>query len=557
VSLKSLKFLAACTLATVVICDARTIIVKPGDSISKAADLAQPGDAVRILAGTYRESVHLHQSGTPAAPIRFIADEPGKVIVTGADPISHFDRIPGEEPIYSTGWTHVFAIDHRDGKPIEHHPDSAPLYGRAEQVIADDHLLLPCADLAELRQAWRHREKSLLSPVKNLGGPFAGMFFADTANHLLYLWLADGSDPNAHAMQASTRPQLFGVNEFESATGVHGVQVSGLVFRYAANFPQRAAVALHGSGNLLEHCLVEKMSGTGVSVAGTMKRCLIRDNGFCGGAVEGDHFRVEQCVWENNCWKPIDRNWEAGGAKICDSRSGVFKDCIFFRNGGPGLWLDIDCRSIGIEDCAFVENELSGLFIEISDSIRAEHNYVTGNAAGVVGQVTDAAWSCGGIQIAESDGCVIRHNLCIGNRDGITLRETGPRIVKTRKEERTCHTANLTITDNTIANSQKYDLALWWDNEFFGPHPSQKAPSNSPSYDPSKQNLQIDDDHYGSQPRFLFGAPWRNKSSKISSLEDWVKTTGFEESAGSSNEMVPPPFSVEQRINAYAPFTAP
>ena len=45
------------------------------------------------------------------------------------------------------------AIDHQNGKAIEFHPENAPLYGRAEEVIADDQLLLPCKDLNDLRDA--------------------------------------------------------------------------------------------------------------------------------------------------------------------------------------------------------------------------------------------------------------------------------------------------------------------------------------------------------------------------------------------------------------------
>ena len=41
----------------------------------------------------------------------------------------------------------------------------------------------------------------------------------------------------------------------------HDIEVSGFVFRYAANFPQRAAVVLHGKNNYLHNCVIERMSG--------------------------------------------------------------------------------------------------------------------------------------------------------------------------------------------------------------------------------------------------------------------------------------------------------
>ena len=509
-----------------------------------------------MRSGIYRENVRLRQSGTPDAPIRFSAEKPGTVTICGADVVEHWKHVEGNEPVYTVAWPHVFAIDHRDGKAIEFHPESAPLFGRAEQVVADDQLLLPCKDLADLRAAWKDRENRLKPPLKNLGGPFAGMFAADTTYHVLYLWLADGSDPSSRVIEASTRSQLFGVSEFESEQGVHDINVSGFIFRYAANFPQRATVVLHGSHNTIENCLIEKMSGTGVSIAGTMRRCLIRDNGFCGGAVEGDNFLADECVWENNCWKPIDRNWEAGGAKVCDSRHGQFTNCIFRHNGGPGLWFDIDCRDISVRNCAFVENELSGLFIEISSSIRAENNYVAGNATGAVGQVPDEAWSCGGIQIGESRDCVILGNTCIGNKDGISLREIGPRTVKTRGEQSTYHVEHIDISNNIIAGSRGYDLALWWDNPFFGPHPSQHGPSQNPAYNPGDQNLSIDVDTFTPGGKFLYGVPWRPKSKKLATLEEFLKSTGFEKNGKISTQSIAPVDSIDERIKQCAPFTA-
>ena len=118
-------------------------LAHPFQTISSAARVAGPGDMVLVGPGVYRESVRLRKSGAPDAPIKFIAAKFGSVILTGADPIDHLERIDGDAPIYRIAWPHVFAIDHQNGKAIEFHPENAPLYGRAEEVIADDQLLLP------------------------------------------------------------------------------------------------------------------------------------------------------------------------------------------------------------------------------------------------------------------------------------------------------------------------------------------------------------------------------------------------------------------------------
>jgi len=46
---------------------------QPLKTISRAAELVQPGDVVRIHAGVYREKVIIKQSGTEEQPIRFEA----------------------------------------------------------------------------------------------------------------------------------------------------------------------------------------------------------------------------------------------------------------------------------------------------------------------------------------------------------------------------------------------------------------------------------------------------------------------------------------------------
>src|SRR4051812_26117739 len=112
-------------------CSAGTLTVDPQNggngnfaTISQAADRAGPGDTVVVRAGTYRENVRLKRSGTRDRPIRFVADKPGSVVITGADVIEHFQRVDGDEPIYRVAWPHVFAIDQRDGKAVEYHPEN-------------------------------------------------------------------------------------------------------------------------------------------------------------------------------------------------------------------------------------------------------------------------------------------------------------------------------------------------------------------------------------------------------------------------------------------------
>lgn len=563
---------AACALATVLAANvavARTFVVDrihpaasdsnlgtddlPLASIAHAAAQAGPGDTVVVKAGLYREAVPLRSSGTRSAPIRFVADPPGSVVITGADPVTDWEPLPGEPTVYRTRWPHRFVIDHRpDGTPVEHHPYDAPVWGRAEQVIADGIQLGPVGSLGELR-AWEPGPVRTGSPIAGPSAPdpadpegWCGAYYADTDTGTLYLRLADGSDPRDHMVEASTRSELFGVNPWADPAGVSNVEVHGFVFRYAATFPQRAAVWLHGSDNLIENCIIEDMAGSGVAVSGTLRRCVVRRCGQTGGGATGEGFLNEESLWEGNCWKPIDRGWDAGGFKIALSRDGVFRRCIFRRNGGPGLWLDIHVRHVLITECVFDSNELSGLFVEISRDIAILRNLAVNNAT----NPRTSSWSCGGIQIAESMNCVVGWNTCVGNRDGIAIREQGPRPLDTEDYGTVpYHNSGHLIFANVcalngLAGGRGYQLGLWYDNGYFGWHPSEVSrfgteeayeqhlrtmPENV--YDPRLQGLVIDRNIYwpGEVGALaLYGVEWRPRHVAYDGLEAFVEATGFD-----------------------------
>lgn len=526
---------------------------RPLKTVGKAAQLVKPGDTVLVRPGVYRESVRLRQSGTAEAPIAFAADPPGQAIITGADVVTGWQKVEGAEPIYRVAWPHMFIVGHASGKPVEHHPADAPLWGRAEQAIADGKQLLPAASLGELRRAWQAGAAArkpgspvvVPPPLANLGGPFAGMFAVDTEKKEMYVWLADGGDPAKHQMEASARGQTFGVNQWQDKAGVRFVHVRNFVFRYGASFPQRAVVSLHGAHNVLENCIVEQMAGTGVTVDGTMRRTIVRGCGHTGGGAQGDGFLNEDCLWEGNSWKPINRQWDSAGFKVCLVDGGVFRRCAFRRNGGPGLWFDIHVRNVLVTECVFEENEESGLFIEISRDVQAINNLAVGNATGAVGDARKVNWGTGGIKVAESANCVIAGNTCVGNKDGITMREQGPRPLQTDDFGLwPYHNQGHVIAGNVCALNKGYQLALWYDNGFFGPHPSEKQKYKTPEefeaylrtvpdkvYDPTRQGLTIDRNLYFAGPGqslILYGCPWRPKHEVFTDLAAFAAKTGFD-----------------------------
>jgi hypothetical protein len=562
---------------------------QPLKTIAKAAQLAQAGDMVIVKAGVYREAVKLRSSGTPEAPIAFVADPPGSVVITGADVVTGWKRLPGDAPIYCVSWNHQFIINHVNGKPVEHHPEDAPRWGRAEQVIADGKQLLPVITLDDLKKAWDEHTQAIKdkkpSPVLqppvafltpfplsggDMGSPLAGMFAADTSQKFLYLWLADGSDPNQRRIEAATRGLIFGVNPFENRKGVEFIKVRGFIFRYGATFPQRPAVWLHGRLNQMDECIIEDMSGSGVGVSGAIRRCVVRRCGHTGGGAGGEGFLNQDCLWIGNSWKPINRGWEAGGVKTAWAKDGVFRRCVFWRNGGPGLWLDIHVRNVLITECVFLENERSGLFIEISRDIAVIRNLSARNGVGYVGKVAGPDWSCGGIQIAESQNCLVSLNTCVENKDGITFREQGPRPLKTddMDEVRYFNKGNI-VTRNVCAFNKGYQLALWYDNGFFGWHPAEKEKFKTEAayeehlktipdkiYDPAKQGMTIDLNLYfpaQGQSLILYGAPWRPKHQTFKDLAAFTAKTAFDKQSRITNPLFVQPDNTDYTFKPHSP----
>lgn len=502
---------------------------RPWKTISKAAATLGPGDRVIVHAGLYREYVEPRNSGEPGAPIVYEAAPGEQVVVTGADVITGWERVAGEKPIYRVPWPHKFIIDHRDGKPVYHHPgdDEHVRSGRAEQVIVDGAVW----DWPQL--------------VLSLDDMKPGTFFPDVENNSLYIWLEDGSDPAGHTIEACTRGMIFGTNPWARPKGFDYVVVRGFIFRYCATFAQRPAVWLLGKGNVAEDCVVEWTSGGGIGVGpedGVLRRCVIRNCGHTGGCASGRNFLNEDCLWENNCRKPINRGWDAGGVKLAVSRDGLFQRCIFRGNGGPGLWFDIDVCNVVVRNCLFEDNEFQGLFIEISRDIYVLNNAFFGNGL----RATGVTWSVGGITIAESRHCVVCNNLFVNNLDGIALREQGPRYLDTQDLGRIgFKNEGHVIVNNVSVLNRQYQLGLWYDTAFFGRHPADREKYKSEEefeeaiqrdhpdwwFDPLEQGLIIDRNMYlagDGQKLILYGVPWRVRHKEYSSLSEFWDETGLE-----------------------------
>ena len=469
-------------------------VERPWRSISKAAETVQPGDSVVIHAGVYREHVRPGRSGTAAAPVSYEAAPGEEVVLTGADLITGWESA-GDGVWKKEPWTYRF----------DTHPNDAKhrLIGRCEQVIVDGRLL---------------------NQVDRLDQMPSGSFFADTDHQILYVRLASDRDPNQASVEASVRAVCFGPGWGGERRDY--ITVRGLIIRHAANMAQRGALFAQGDHWTIEDCVVEHTNGTGVSFHGdyaALRRVSSRHNGQQGLSGDGRHFVLEEVALEHNNVKGFDKDWEGGGMKIAVARDGVVRRCRAVANNGVGLWFDIDVRDVVVEHCFCSENAGHGIFVEISGGFTIRNNLCIGNG-------TDDAWGQAGIAIGESDHTTIENNTCVLNPTGITLREIGPREFRGIDRERVSyHVHDVTVRRNVCALNRRYQIGLWWDNPFFGPHPTPSVGAKGIPLDPVEANLRFDENCYwmeGTQQLALWGCPWRKGHLTYSDLAAWQTARG-------------------------------
>jgi Right handed beta helix region len=508
-------------------------LARPWKSLSRAVEHLKPGDTVIVHSGVYRETVLLSASGTAGAPITLRAADGEQPVISGADEVRDWTRADTRDPIYRTPWEHVFAIDWHNGQPVRTHGAEAPV-GRAEQAFWWGQ---------PLRMVMRREQ---LAP---------GTFTIDDEGKALYGWFDD--DPARGGAELSTREILLGLRATDRKRPGY-VVLRGLTFRHAANFAQRGAVRIEGDHWRVEDCVFEEMNGPGATITGPnhlIRRCTFRDNGQLGFGADGAHrLRLEQCRLLRNNVKGFSSGWEAGGCKIVLTRGSVIDRCMARENSGPGFWYDIGNEDSLVQNCLMARNEV-GLMYEISYGLTARNNWIVNN-----GDPRGPAWGTGGIMVSSSPGCVLEHNLCVGNRDGIAFREqerTTPRIdAPSGAPEVPIACANETVRHNLLAYNREYQLAFWFDTRFFGPHPSGSDRNAPTGRDPATAGFTLADNLLfaaSGQEVILYGAQWRPRATVPTTLASFTEASHIPATGAVADPRFVNPLAADYRLAPGSP----
>lgn len=355
---------------------------KPYKTVLMGLSSARAGDTVFLREGTYRERVDLHSgAGAVGSPIRLTSYQGERANMRGSDVV--------------TGWeNHSGSIWKKSAWEVN-----------SQQVFVDFDLehKLPLKQIG--MPAYNYTSFYYPNPIgTDLSSMFAGSFFYDKVDKTLYVWLPDGSDPNQHVMEVSTRSRILFLG------GSH-YSISEIDFYHSSIGSQQGSSVELGSDSEIYNCNIQYMDFTGLGL-GYLKSntraydCDISYNGNSGINAPGTrNFSVFGVKMYGNNYRDFNPLWHAGGFKAAADAYGSVESCDVAYNRGSGIWFDY-CnggqpivikdnyihdngpkeaaiflevsKNCKVFDNKIVNNERRGIYIAASDHVEAKNNTVTG-----------------------------------------------------------------------------------------------------------------------------------------------------------------------------------
>ncbi len=430
----------------------------PFRTISRAAQVLQPGERVVIGSGTYRERVRPARGGSgPGRMISYEAAPRAEVVVKGSRVLA------GEWQSSVRGGGAGPAGLWMATLPEDAFPDENPF---REANLTDQQIdrCMPWAvpikgaPVFALRRGLLFQDGERLGQVNQYdqlaGKP--GTYWVAADGLTVHCHLLGDVDPNGATMEYTAQGFLFAPDEY----GLGYIRVKGITFEHAGNCfprPQQGAVsAQRGHHWIIEDCTIRQVNAIGIDIGDQFDtggprlaeggQHIVRRNTIthCGiGGLEGK--QIERTLIEGNVirhcgWHDILPIYETGGIKVhCTTATLVQGNLVTDTIGAPGIWMDYAnvnsrCTRNVLVD---IDSSNGGIFMEASQ----QPNLVDRNV--VIGSTGN------GIYQHDCDELIIAHNLVARcSNAGIRMqicegREVGGRLTTAKRN---------TITGNLIVD---------------------------------------------------------------------------------------------------------
>jgi len=422
---------------------------KPLLTISRAAELLQPGEKAVIHHGVYREEVHPARGGQ--GPDRMIAYEaaPGEdVLIKG----SRVWEGPFEESHLQKGpHGHGTGMMAGDLPPEFFHGFNPFLASnmRGKFLTMAEEWVKPRTDVIMGRQTMMLYDGEPLKQLSNyhkLMGDVSG-FWVERSGLRVHFKLPGGADPAEHTIEVTTQQQAF----VPRKRRLGYIRVSGLQLEHSGDPispPQRALLSTnYGNHWIIEDCRVRHAHALGIDI-GTgfgpgrpepheddgghiVRRNHISWCGQCGLAGERgvDNSLIEDNVIEDVGDLDIEWEEESGCLKLhgCDRvliRRNVFRHTRF----ASGVWMDYICTNNRVTNNVFADlrTMLGATYFEgCRQTSWVDNNLYWKIENGDHREVQPPWVEHGGLAVDcdSGEGMVVVHNLIVGGhgRYGISL----------------------------------------------------------------------------------------------------------------------------------------
>ena len=424
---------------------------QPFLTISKAAEVLQPGERVIINSGVYREQIRPLHGGSGADKLISYEAAPGaKVIVKGSvlastDEWQHSSgyrirtRTADNQP--SVFKYNLECIDFKGYNP----------FGMAN-LMHDDRSYFPWNNREQIKPHFLRRgmifvDGRKLKQVENASELSSDeyAFWVEEDGLTVHLRLSGNANPAEHDVEFTIHERVFA----PKLQYLGYIRIKGIIFEHGASglpIPQKGIVSTNrGNHWIIEDCVIRHANSVGLDIGeGTwiadrpivptgytiVRRTHIYDAGVSGIAgIRAPYSLIESCLIENIGWQNVQRTFESAGIKLHYAKNNIIANCVI-RDVvyGTGVWFDYECNNSRFTNNLIMNVNHVGIDMEASPK---SGNMIDHN---IIWNITNPGLTVdhigNGINIAGSDEGIYAHNI-IGMCDnfGIWITNMEGRIV--------------------------------------------------------------------------------------------------------------------------------
>lgn len=344
--------------------------------VEKAVASAPNGATIVFLNGTYRNvNTRINKKLTLQAYPNAKALLKGSVVVEG--------WVADGSTWRKDGWSDSLRLNAMQDITID--PDY-PLAGHTDMVYVDGESLKQVGSKANV-------------------GP--GKFYVDRANNKLYI----GTNPGSKTVEATTEENAFSLLS-TSQSNASGTAIRGLGFAHYAE----DAIGIRGTNNVTLENNTFVWNGLRGAHFRQSTDGVVRGNTFSFNGVNGirgadaNRILLEGNTFSYNNIENFRINYSGAGMKVINTEGAVWRNNLFERNVGNGIWIDESSYNSTIQNNTIRNNESIGVMLELSHKAIVSGNTISNNRCGIM--------------LADTSSVQVYNNTLSANKEQILLRDT-------------------------------------------------------------------------------------------------------------------------------------